>query len=604
MLNLLLLFIILKIFSIFFSIILKKKIEFTYIITIMSIITLLYIFGLFGYLKIGVYFIQIISLIIMLYDLNFLSKNKFFIKKYILTKGLFLFTFLFISLTFIHQGRLLSSWDEFSHWGDVVKAMFTIDDFSTSPLSMSTFQSYPPAMSLFQYFCLKLGNNFIESQLFITYQLVGICLFLPFLSNIKKNKNLIISLLLLLIMPMIIFNTYYVTIYIDAILGLFFGYIILSIIYNEDYDMYFYINIVLSLFILILLKDVGLFLAIISIVSLLVDLLLVKKKISFTKKFFNENKKYLFLIFSSIIAIIIAKLSWNLNINYNGANISFANKISLKNIVDLFMFKNLGYRESVVKNFISALYNKNIIASFINIDTIRLTIIFALTFLLALKNNKNSHKYIYTIFAGFLIYVIGLLIIYCFKFSEYEAINLASYNRYMSIYFVAIFFIACVILINNQKHLTSILLIVLLFVPYFNIFTIRNSVDDSIAIRKNYDVATTKIKNNTENNDKIYVISQNTTGFDYWVIRFSVRPNQINSGAWSIGNKYYEKDIWTLQINAEKWYYNLINDNYDYVYIYKCDENFVTQFSSLFEDTEQIKNNSLYRIGEKLILVE
>ena len=163
--NIILAFLIIQILSVFYSIKLKKSIGKTFILSIMSIIFILYIFGMFFSLIWGVYFIKLLTAITFIYEIIYIKKEWKCVKKYIFNKDNLIFTTLFIILIIIHKGRMLSSWDEFSHWGDVVKAMFTINDFSTSPKSLSMFQSYPPAMSLFQYFFMKLGNDFIEYQL-------------------------------------------------------------------------------------------------------------------------------------------------------------------------------------------------------------------------------------------------------------------------------------------------------------------------------------------------------------------------------------------------------------------------------------------------------
>ena len=65
--------------------------------------------------------------------------------------GLIIFLLVFFAFSVFNAGKLASTWDEFSHWIDIVKAMTTVDDFGTNPQSLSTFKSYPPAMSIFQY---------------------------------------------------------------------------------------------------------------------------------------------------------------------------------------------------------------------------------------------------------------------------------------------------------------------------------------------------------------------------------------------------------------------------------------------------------------------
>ena len=234
MYNLIISYLVLSIISAFYSIKLKKEIGFTYILSILSIIFVLYLFGLFGMLKYGIYFIYFITFLLLLYDVKTFIKNKKILKKYILNRGIIIFTVLYLFLFCIHYGRLLSTWDEFNHWGDVVKVMFTMDNFATDPNSMSLYKSYPPGMALFQYFFLKTGNQYIEYQLFFSYQIVFVSMFLPFVCKIKDIAKLIASIFIILLAPTILSENCYTTIYIDFIVGCFYAYIFLNIIFNTN----------------------------------------------------------------------------------------------------------------------------------------------------------------------------------------------------------------------------------------------------------------------------------------------------------------------------------------------------------------------------------
>lgn len=606
MINLILVYLIIQIYSIFFSIKFKKNIGNTFVISILSIIAIIYLFGLLNILPFGVYFVELASLGLLIYEIKYFIKNKDKLKTTIINKENVIFTTLFIGLSLIHQGRMLSEWDEFSHWGDVVKAMFTINDFSTDAQSMSAFQSYPPAMSIFQYFFVKVGNTYNESNLYIAYQVMFLSLIMPFISKNKKVFDSVIMSIIFMLVPIIITNKFYTSIYIDTILGLLFGYILSTIMVNE-YDKYQYINLCLSLFTLILLKDVGMFLALIAIAMIATDLIFVKKKVVFCKDFYKKNKKYIWIILASVIAVLVAKFTWNLDIKINDAEVAFSNKITFKEIINLITFRNLGYRATVISNFAKNLYNENIINSIVNFNTITLSIVFMILLLLGLNKQKKSKYYIGCIMGGLAIYVAGLAFIYCFKFTEYEAVRLASYSRYISIYMIAVLFVIAAVIIN-QKEKTIPLLLILLFVPYNSLLGIRYTVGESVDFREPYESAIDAIDEKIDDDDKVYIISQNTSGYDYWVLRYTLRPNMINEAStWSIGTKYGEEDIWTKEFTQEEWMDKLVEDDYDFVYLYKCDNQFKDEFQSLFVDASDIDERSLFKVEtetRKLELVE
>lgn len=604
--GLLFIFLILLSGSVFFSIKFKNKIDNNFIIWIMSIILILYLFGLLGILKFGYYLVILISTFLFLYDIYYIFKNRSDknLRGLLLTKGLTTFILMFLAFILIHHGRVIYSFDEFSHWGDVVKAMYTTDAFSTSPLSMSAFQSYPPAMSLFQYLWVKVAGNFDESLLYISYNLVGMCLFLPFTSKIDSKKQYFLGTILLIICPFMLFNNYYSAIYIDPMVGLFFGFIILKIIEEKEYSNFFMLNILLSLFVLVLLKDVGVFFALISVVVLVLDLFK-KKKINL--KNIKDKKKYLIIILACIVCILLAKESWNLCIKFSDAKVSFKDKIDLLVLFKILTGSIVDYRREVISNFFIALYEKPIISSIINLDFIRLSVLLLVLFRFLLSKKDIDNKILTTLYGGLIFYTFGLCILYLFRFIPYEAINLASYTRYLSIYFSGMLFIITGLVIKDLKKSSILLIIFMMFMSYYNVIRTFTIVSDAKTNRDKYLNAVHYIDKHVTKDEKIYVVVQNSDGFEYWNLRFLLRPRQINDFyfTWSIGSKYNDQDIWTLDINSDDWIETLHKDNFDYVYIYKCDEKFSSEFGSLFESSDDIRNNTLFEVkSDKLVLVE
>jgi hypothetical protein len=584
--------------SLFFTLLTKKKIDNMFIVSILSITVLLYLFGLFKGLKIGVYAVYTVSIYAFFMNLFWIFKKKRFKKELVLTNGLFAFIFVFAFLVFIHRGRMLSNWDEFSHWGYVVKAIFNINDFQTNPLSLCMFKSYPPTMSLFQYFFMNVGG-YSESYLYIAYNLFGFCCFLPFLQKIKKRSNYILCLVAFLLLPLIFYDNYYYAIYIDAMVGIVFAYSVYLVDHPDDkYDLLF---LFLAVFSLTLLKDVGLFFSIIIAILLAIKMLIdiIKNK----KKFKRYNLISLVVV---IIAILISKVSWNIMININDVVPMFGQKISLKDIYNLITHSFTDYRANVIGNYHKALYSKNIINTFINLDFIRISIIYVIAFVYLYKKKLVEKNKAIVLISGLFIYCFGLLVLYCFRFSEYEALLLSGYERYLSIALLGLLIIIFVYYMKQEKNIIVIFFITLLFVPYSSLFNIRWYANDSALLREPYNIAGDYIKSKTDEDEKIYLISQNTNGFDYFILKYTIWPNETNANfTWSIGQKYNDGDVWTEYFDSSSWMEYLINEKFDYVYIYKSDDQFINQFKNLFEDTSQIESGKLYKldVDKKLLTV-
>ena len=217
--------------------------------TIISIILIIYIFGLFNFLKIGVYSVIILELVFTILLIKLLKQKKIKIKeiiKLLLKPSMAIWIIGIIIIYFYYKGRMIISWDEFSHWGDVVKMMHYNDIFNTNPASLSAARGYPPIMSIFQYFVEKLSfNGYQEHYLFSSYHIFVLSLILPFIRHFKWKDflKILLVLLILIIVPTIFFNEayyYYNIIYIDPFLAILFSYLMANIYITKKYK--FFIN--------------------------------------------------------------------------------------------------------------------------------------------------------------------------------------------------------------------------------------------------------------------------------------------------------------------------------------------------------------------------
>lgn len=637
MIPLIIIFLILCSGSIVLSLIFKKRFEETIAVNIMGIIFTIYISGIFGFLKLGVYIVIGLSCLAIIYTIYDIIKNKKIKEtiQNIITPGFLVFVLFYIFFIIVHRGRLCVGWDEFSHWGDVVKAMFNINDFSTNPESMSMFKSYPPGMSIFQYFWMVIGGIFREWYLYISYQIFAIALILPVFKNVnwKQIIKIICLSLLILFIPTIIYSGYYEVIYIDAIVGIMFGYVLSNILLVKVYNKFDILKLSLSLSLLILLKDVGGFLALIAIIIMVFDVVILKKETFCFKKISKKEKKeYLKLlakILLIILIVILVKISWNINISNNNVTKSFSKpmftKDLFKQIIGVQDFEI--YQKETLHNFFIELSNSNI-TSVNAIDTnyyCLLSIISLILYLIYIKQKENnSDNYfnkklvlvnLVSIIGG-IIYALGLLLLYITRFSSYEAVRLASFPRYLGIYCIGLiiyllltynYMLNKISVINKKKIVAILLTIVIIYIPFFKItelILVRSK--STIVAREKYNIVESKVKFLTKNEKKnIYIISQNTTGYDFWVSKFILRPNYLSG--WSVGESYGEEDIWTIYKTAKQWQKELIA-GFDYVFIYKKDDQFVNQFKELFEKNEEehIKDLTLYYVNKetgKLVLI-
>jgi hypothetical protein len=99
-----------------------------------------------------------------------------------------------------------------------------------------------------------------------------------------------------------------------------------------------------------------------------------------------------------------------------------------------------------------------------------------------------------------------------------------------------------------------------------------------------------------EPGDKVWIIAQHTTGFEYFVLRYELLNNSVNDPDWSIGSLYNEEDVWTSPKTQAEWASEL--KDYDYVLVYGASESFVDEFGGLFEDSQEISASTVFEVLE------
>lgn len=241
-----------------------------------AVILVLYLFYVFDQLLIGFY--VAVGLLLgcwaagVFLHLRRPSRDKL---ARFLSPGLAVFLLALVVIWMVTKRSQTRHFDELRLWAGVPRALFQTDRLQLGPdcFTYPTMQSYYPGIALFQYFFQKLGSAFSENGLFFAYSFLGLTLIIPCCRALPWRNGLWVFplSLVMVLLPLTFanglgdFNVYYYSIYIDPLLGLAFAYSLFSLwqltIRQERLEQTAYI---LSLCLLILLKDSGLLLAILS----------------------------------------------------------------------------------------------------------------------------------------------------------------------------------------------------------------------------------------------------------------------------------------------------------------------------------------------------
>jgi hypothetical protein len=377
----------------------------------------------------------------------------------------------------------------------------------------------------------------------------------------------------------------------------------------------------LAIFMLALAKDAGTFMAAL-VVALYLLRLLAARKISPEK--WNWRS---FAILGSIptLSLVTANQSWSALVRARVEEPAFSGPIDIGAFFGAFRGEGPAYWQEVLSTFGFGISNYPINNDgALAIPQLQLIVLFAIVLGIAewLVSRRMGRRFgfasIGTVIIGAIVYTYGLLVLYLFRFGEYEAVRLASYERYLGTYWAGIALFVALITIwlvagSASSQTTSgyktnpagIAELVVSGVVILGLFVLSpaqklgeffaNPHGYSSQVRAQFEPVLKQAKTaGIKPGDKVWIIAQHTTGFEYWVLRYALMENETNSGAWSLGSKAVENDVWSVDKSATEWAKEL--REYDYVVILNSTESFAEEFGELFENQSDASGSWVFRV--------
>ena len=599
----------------------KFKQESSVTIVFLSSALLLYIAGLFNLMKYAVYAIYILSILSLVYIIYCIIKKKIKIRE-IFTPGIIIYIFVVMIMAFMVKDTYYYVWDEFSHWGSNLKAMVQYDLFWSNKIYDGVHVVYTPIAGIVEYFFCKINGGFAEDVSYMAINTFIITLLLPIIKCQKHNVKNYIKLILfwlLIYCSVKLLNFQISSIYIDLLLGILFTLgIILAFRVDGKEDK---INLILTLIMMPLLKDSGLLLLGIILMELFFSKIVLK--IIEERKITKQHLKVFGIIVLMLIIPLVFYGTWKIYCGVNGKVLddrhdkNAISEIDIKEYIKgilLIDTDNSKYKD-ISNSFYDALNTTPVVGGLEStVTAVKLVAVLDITGIIIYLVNKDKQdkKKIATILLalniGFGLYCLLLLATFMFAFTETEGRALASYSRYMSTYFIAWIIITVGLALNSKiKNVILSLTIAIMLCLYptsvisiVDITSRKNlsGIDDEIRTEANI------IKENVELNDKVYIIYQNIGGgYEYHKLRYSISPIVTNLlYEWSLGPKYYESDIWSLDLTKEEFEKKLIDEEFDYLFIAKIDKQFVDIYGSLINF--DFNTNNYEELNNKLLKIE
>lgn len=566
------------------------------ILTFSFIIFILYFFGLFNILQFGIFSIYVLGIYSFIKNFKFITQ-KICKQKYnpqALFFGLYTIPFI-VAMLAIDSDYMLTNWDEFSIWGPNIKYMNLYNQlYSYANLSYINYKNYPPAQELYQYFYMY-GNEFSERKL-ISLEIIIVLLTLVSIFYPHRQSYLYGGLGFILSTTIIyFFHLNFNTIYVDTLLAFYFAATVFFIIQIKE-KLIDHLCVFLMLFTMVQIKSVGLFLSLVSLAIYFIVVVVSNIKIDMVAVTFkrpghplfknisgNKNIPYGYLLFA-FLAVISSFISWSIFNSSLGVEIYPANPALIQ-----FFQPPLANKFITITHAFLIRLQESSFTFHMRFHFLILTLLFAGICIPIIfgKQKKIRDAIIFLIFGiGFIGYLLFLLYLYLVRFSEYEGIRLAGFERYTATYLIAwVLVLLAYITINIEKRVILRLMYVafvsFIFIsppPYF-----YSSVSHFLPGINEYD-ARLRINEllipikRIPKNEKIYYISQNASGLDSRIFQYSVLPRVVSTTCSSLGLPYGIEDTYTCNQKLEE-----VITEYNFIAIYMADEQFWKNNDYLFD---------------------
>jgi hypothetical protein len=391
--------------------------------------------------------------------------------------GLVFFVIGSVGAWWVTAGDHLHFWDEFSHWGTAVKAMSLTDGLPKKDTAL-IFKAYPPAATLFDYFFARAAGGVDESGILLAQYVLFLAGASAAFALAERYTWRLLPAPGLIYLASVIFGPHQYglrTAYVDHLMGaLATAALLLGLWGRRSATL---LAVAALTFILPLVKDAGLFIGLVAAVSVaLVHIIrLVKSGALITAR----RGRLAWMVRFAVVALVVlaplaASKSWNLWLNAHGLsrNIDIDASKNQSLLPALLGAPQTEQQAVAVKALVNAFWGRFALVSDWPLAEWIYLLSFALVFAFALQAAKCKQDRInvwmvsWVFLVGLCLYKAGLLSLYSFTLTMYEAANMLSYHRYMGIYMMFVALVGIALLVRPESgewrgRRTAVLLLVL-----------------------------------------------------------------------------------------------------------------------------------------------
>lgn len=407
-----------------------------------------------------------------------------------ISTGLILYFAVLIVMSIAYGNHVVNNWDDFHFNATFARDMFAYGGMPTGYKSATGYRTYKPLMQLFYNWGFQANRNYIETLMFRYKSFLLYTALLPLfalIDGLKGKIDKISAAVAIIVLPYAFLFEIVDSLSMDAMMGLLCAYTLTSICFAKQKDWFYYVRIMVGLVTLVLVKSTA-----VMFVAICFAVLLLSEVFEYLKE---KNSKLNILVLRILrflgmgVTTGVAWLSWKVFCDRNG-NTTYLNTMLDGSLESGNRIPWYG-KQTLIDGF-KGLFTQSLNLGRFSLSmmtTALIVLIIAVIVIKAERSIKENASYankpsdsnkpikifglgfinwVYVVILGGIIpYFAVLMYTYVFVFEEYEALEFASYDRYLGTYALAIMYFAichlCVEVRSKLKYLITAVTVLLLF---------------------------------------------------------------------------------------------------------------------------------------------
>lgn len=572
-------------------------------------VLLSYPLALAGLLKAATFLLPIATIPACGYLLLQLLRKK--LRFQLLTPGFLVFGLLAAFCWWYVRGRMLVEWDEFSHWGLVLKNMHATGQLYTQ-VSSTIFPDYPPALPLAEYLLVGLSPVFREDLALFAMGLFSAALLVYPLGALSGKQAWLTSLpasLVLFFVPTVFFQSHYRDLYVDGTMGLLLAFACFVLLFEPDDRLKPWLS-AAALALLALTKGAGFPFA-------LMGCIIAVGCLSGNTGRIRPITQRLGRCFIPLCLTLLSQLLWKLHLSRLDIGTKWSSdEAPIPALFSLLRGDGPEWRMQVVQRYGSELVGNTgyglLPMSYAGIFLLLALGCYLVTAFVPHTTRRTTAWCSFGLAGAVAVYAVSLLYSYLFLFQPVEALMLASVSRYLGTPATALLAVLTALFVTAQPEQrkggrwlfwgAAVLISLQLFTPAAVKVTGEAAHAPTLAAETQHDRylsqhAAEVIRTVSDGSD-VYIISPRDNGAAVSTIGYELAPAALpeqNSGIACL----YPDELYggyNVYCTPEEWSDILYNGPFGYVYLYQVDGYFVTGYRQLFENEDDLVNDRLLEI--------